>query len=324
MTSTSGPPNKIENPTRAPSAPRRGIYGPASDTVTSAAGHRTRPSLLRDWIAAQRRVERVSYLIGAVLIVSGVLHLGMFVIDPRPLLGPLSWRKPVTFGVSFGLALISITWISSYLRLSPRARTWLLGLFAADCVLEVSGITVQAWRHVPSHFNTKTPLDAVIAYNLAAGGGLLVVLLGSLAITALRGKIDATPSMRLALRAGFALLVAGLASGVAMVVRGASLSKTGHDADAYNTAGYLKWFHGVTLHAVLVLPLLAWWLSRTHRTEVQRTRVVAATATTYVALAASTLFVSLVTHERSEGCAQAWPIIGKLLMPEQSAALSFD
>ncbi len=245
-------------------------------------------------VAAQRPVERACYLIGAVLIGSGLLHLGVAAIDVRPWLGPLSWRKAVTFGVSFGTILIAITWISSYLRLSLRSRAWLLGVFAADCVIEVSGITVQAWRHVPSHFNTETPFDMVIAYSLAGGGGVLIIVLGSLAITAFRGKIDSPPSMRLALRAGFALLLAGLAAGVAMIVRGETLIKAGHRAAAYDTAGFLKLFHGVSLNAILVLPILAWLLSLTRRSEVQRTRIVAAATTGYVLLAAVSLVVSLI------------------------------
>lgn len=227
-------------------------------------------------------VERACYLIGAVLIISGVIHLGVAVVDSRPWLGPLSWRKPVTFGFSFDTVLISIVWVSSYLLLSPRARTWLLEVFAADCVVEVTGITVQAWRHVPSHFTTKTPFDSVIAFSLAAGGAVLIIVLGLLALTALRGRIDAAPSMRLALRAGFGLLLAGLASGVAMIVRGETPIKAGDRAAAYGTAGYLKWFHAVTLHAVLVLPALAWWLARTDRSEAARTRVIAAAALAYL------------------------------------------
>jgi hypothetical protein len=241
-----------------------------------------------------RRVERVCYLIGAALFVGGVLHLGVAVVDGRPWLGPLSWRKPITFGVSFGLTLIAITWVSSYLRLAPRTRTALLGAFAADCVLEVAGITVQAWRRVPSHFNNETSFDSVIAYSLAAGGVVLVVVLGRLAIAALFGRIDAAPSMRLALRAGFALLVAGLAAGVAMIARGEVLIKAGHRPAAYDTAGYLKWFHAVTLHAVLVLPILAWWLARTSRTESERVHVVALAVGAYSAIASITLVICLV------------------------------
>lgn len=243
--------------------------------------------------SGQKRIERVAYLLGAALMLVGALHLAVALIYPRPWLGPLSWRKPITFGVSFGLTLIAITWVASYLRLSSRARTVLLGVFAVDCVVEVGGITVQAWRHVPSHLNTTSGPNAVIAFTLAFGGGVLIVVLGALAVVAFRGRIDAAPSMRLALRAGFALLLAGLASGAAMIARGQVLIRDGHRAAAYSQAGFLKWFHGVTLHAVLVLPLLAWWLARTPRTEAQRTRIVAAAATAYVVAAIGTLAGSL-------------------------------
>jgi hypothetical protein len=246
-------------------------------------------------LTAQRRIERTCYAVGAVLVAAGLLHLAMFAIDPRPWLGPLSWRKPVTFGASFGLTLISITWIASYLRLAETARTWLLGLFAADCVLEVSGITVQAWRHVPSHFNTTTATNSVIAFSLAAGGALLIATLGSLAVTAFAGRIDGPPSMRLALRAGFAFLLAGLGSGIAMIVRGTKLSRTGHLTAAYDTGGYLKVFHGITLHAILVLVLLAWYLNKSHHEEQRSAAIVAATAAAYGLVAAGALVVSLLS-----------------------------
>jgi hypothetical protein len=246
-----------------------------------------------DWLVNARPIERSCYLVGAGLIAAGLFHLGVVALDTRPWLGPLSWRKPVSFGVSFGIALISITWVSSYLRLSTRTRALLLGIFAADCVVEVAGVTVQAWRHVPSHLNNETPFDAAIAYTLAAGGAVLIVVLGSLAATAFRGEIDAPPSMRLALRAGFAFLIAGLASGVAMIVRGERLVRAGHRAAGYHAAGYLKLFHAITLHAILVLPLLAWWLARADRNERDRTRVVAAAVTGYALLSIATLIVSL-------------------------------
>jgi hypothetical protein len=231
-------------------------------------------------------------VIGAALIVSGLAHLVVAVSYPRPWLGPLSWRKPVTFGLSFGTTLIAITWVSSYVRINGRRRAALLGIFAADCIVEVAGITIQAWRHVPSHFNTESGFDSVIAFSLAAGGVVLVGVLGSLAIAAFR--TEGPPAMRLALRAGFALLLAGLAAGVAMIARGETLINSGHRQTAYDTAGFLKWFHAVTLHAVLVLPLLAWWAARTGRSEAASVRVVRLGVTSYVVVAAVTLVVSLV------------------------------
>jgi hypothetical protein len=240
-----------------------------------------------------RTATRLCYFVGAALILVGLMHLVPAVVYSRPWFGPLSWRKAVTFGVSFGVTLIAVAGVASRLRLSPRTRSWLLGIFAVDCVVEVVGVSVQAWRHVPSHLNTETRLDATIAAALAAGGAVLVVTLGSFAVVALRGGIDASPSMQLALKAGFGLLLAGLASGIAMIVRGARFRAAGDIARAYVDLGYLKWFHGVTLHAILVLPLVAWLLGRTDWDEPRRIRRIAWLSGAYVAVALLTLMRSL-------------------------------
>src|SRR4051794_25484078 len=65
-------------------------------------------SLWRFWTHG-RPVERVCYLIGAVLFAAGLFHLGVFAVAGGPWEGPVSWRKPTTFGLSFGLTLVTIT-----------------------------------------------------------------------------------------------------------------------------------------------------------------------------------------------------------------------
>ncbi len=243
--------------------------------------------------AGTRRGERAAYAVGLTLVASGVFHLGVFLVGDRPWEGPLSWRKPATFGLSFGLTLITITWVASYLRLGDRARAVLLGAFTVDCVVEVAGVTLQAWRHVPSHFNTETPLDRVVAMSLALGGAVLLVVLGTLARTAFLGRVDGPPDLRLALRAGFAFLLVGLAVGVSMIVKGEVLIGQGHRQAAYDTAGSLKWVHGVTLHAVLVLPALAVLLARRGWAPERRVRAVRLATTAYAVAAAGTLAASL-------------------------------
>jgi hypothetical protein len=240
-----------------------------------------------------RRVERVCYVVGAVLVASGLFHFGVFLVRGGPWDGPVSWRKPTTFGVSFGITLVTVTWVASYLTLAPRTRAWLLGVFAADCVLEVAGITVQAWRRVPSHFNTESPLSAVIAMSLAFGGAVLFVVLGALAAVAFRGRITAPPDLRRALRAGFAFLMLGLITGAAMIARGEVLIKTGHRQEAYDTAGSLKWVHGVTLHAILVLPAVAVVLAMRNWPVERRSRAVTIAIGGYVLATVVALVVSL-------------------------------
>ncbi|WP_034593843.1 hypothetical protein [Hamadaea tsunoensis] len=228
-----------------------------------------------------RTIDRAAYRIAALLVGAGLFHLAVFLVAGGPWEGPVSWRKPATFGLSFGLTLATITWVTSYLRISPRLRTILLAVFAADCVLEVLGITVQAWRGVPSHFNMSTTINRSVAMTLAFGGAVLVVVLVAFAVNALRHPPDAPAGMRLALQAGFITLLIGLASGAAMIARGVVLTNTGHQELAYRLGGFLKPVHAISLHGVLVLPALAAILARLPWPEARQVRVVALAAGGY-------------------------------------------
>ncbi|HEX5596487.1 MAG TPA: hypothetical protein VFX61_10805 [Micromonosporaceae bacterium] len=239
------------------------------------------------------RIEQVCLLVGAVLIVSGLVHLVVFAVDGGPWYGPVSWRKPVTFGLSFGLTLITVTWVAARLPLGERTRALVLGVFAADCVVEVGGITVQAWRGVPSHINRETPFDSAVSMVLAAGGGVLIATLTVLAVAAFRPNPHVAASMRLALRAGFGTLMLGLATGAAMIARGVMEVNAGRQQEAYGVTGFLKPVHGVSLHGVLVLPALAALLSLTSWDERRRTRVVAIAAAAYGAAILAALVYSL-------------------------------
>ncbi|REF00963.1 hypothetical protein [Thermomonospora umbrina] len=242
-----------------------------------------------------RRVERACHLLGAALIGAGLFHLAVFAVDGGPWAGPVSWRKPATFGLSFGLTLITVTWVASYLPLGGRLRAWLLGVFAVDCLVEVGGITLQAWRRVPSHVNRETPFDSAVSTVLAVGGGVLIVVLGVLAVAAFRPNPRVPADMRLALRAGFTTLVIALGTGAAMIARGVINVNTGHQQEAYEVVGFLKAAHGVSLHGVLVLPALAALLAFTGWNEGRRTRVVAVAAAGYGVAIAAALASSAVT-----------------------------
>ncbi|MFI0981728.1 hypothetical protein ACH4SP_32545 [Streptomyces sp. NPDC021093] len=244
-------------------------------TTNRAPAYRIRGRTAHRALRALRPVERVCVLVGGLLVVSGLVHLGVFAVDGGPWTGPVSWRKPVTFGLSFGVTLLAVAWVASYLRVGERTRAVVLGLFAADCVLEVGGITLQAWRRRPSHLNMETSFDSAVSMSLAVGGGLLVVLLTVLAVASFRQRPAGPAGMALALRAGFAILLVGLVSGAVMIARGVVLTRTGHQLDAYASTAVLKPLHGVSLHAVLVLPALAWLMAaRTAWREDVRERVV--------------------------------------------------
>ncbi|GHE98288.1 hypothetical protein GCM10017786_33990 [Amycolatopsis deserti] len=234
-----------------------------------------------------RTVERVAYVVAAVLAASGLLHLVVLVASGTTWEGPLSYRKAMTFGLSFGLTLASVAWATSFLRV--RHRTLLLGAFTAVSVVEVALVTLQVWRRVPSHFNFETGFDTAVSYSLAAGGGVIIVTVLAFAVAAWR-TTDLSPSMTLALRFGLVVLFAAMVVGAVMVADGVTLARGGQAQLAYTTAGSLKLVHAVTMHAVLVVPGLAWLLR--HTPERRRTKAIQAAVGVYAVLIAGAVLAS--------------------------------
>jgi len=68
--------------------------------------------------------------------------------------------------------------------------------------------------------------------------------------------------------------------------------QTGHQQAAYHVAGALKPAHAVTMHAILVLPTLAWLLRHTRLPEDHRVRVVALVSSAYGVAAVAVIAVS--------------------------------
>jgi hypothetical protein len=221
-----------------------------------------------------KRIERAACTVGGLLILSGLAHLAVLLVSGASWEGPLSLRKPTTFGLSFGLTLINVTLIASFVSLEDRTRTLLVGIFAAACVLETFLVSLQAWRGVPSHFNMETPFDTVVAQMLAGGGFALVAIVVALTVMALRDRAPLPPALRRAIQAGLVALVGAQIAGGVMIGTGVRLVFKGDPQLAYATGGWLKPAHAALMHGILVLPLLAWWISRTDWDERTQARAV--------------------------------------------------
>ena len=258
--------------------------------AATAAGPDTGLQLPR-WSTA-RPAERLGYAVGSGLMVVGALHALVFLIDGGAWQGPVSWRKPTTFGLSFGLTVVTLTWLTTSLRLTPRGRWWLLGVLAAANVAEVGGAVLQAWRRVPSHFNQETAFDTAVFY---AMGVSVAVIVAVILVVTVRSFTSATgpASSRLAIRAGLVLLVAAQGIGGAMIARGLTALETEGQAEAYVAGGSLKLAHAVTMHAVQVLPLLVVGLAWLALPEHRRMRIVRVATAAYAVLAGGTLVAVL-------------------------------
>jgi len=262
-------------------------------------------ALRRIWVDG-RRVERVAYVVGLVLFVSGLVHVGILLVTGWTWIGPVSLRKAATFGLSFGLTLPSVAWATSYLRLP--ARGLVLGVFIATCVVETVLISMQAWRGVPSHFNFATPVDTAVSTTLALGGGVIVLVGVVCTLAAFAGAGGLAPSMALAVRTGLVVLLVAFATGAVMVARGVVEARGGQAQLAYDTAGSLKPLHAVAMHVVLVLPALAWLLAHTSWAEARRLRLVG------VAVVADAVLTAVVGYEAFAGIPPLTPplVLGAL------------
>lgn len=258
------------------------------------------------------RIERACYVVAAVLFASGLAHLGVQAVLGGPWDGPVSWRKPADFGLAFGLTLFAVTWASTFVDV--RARRTVLGAFAAASVVEVVVISVQAWRGVPSHFNTTTPVNAAFAFSAAAGGGVLIVTTLALLRAAFRPS-SASPGQRLAVQVGVGSLLVGLAIGAVMIAIGTPKGRVSLDA-AYDAAVVLVPAHAAAMQGILVLPILAWLTGFTTWPSSTRTRVTAVGCAGYLVCAGVIVLESFLGIDPVRA-----PLIGTVIAAAGAAVL---
>jgi hypothetical protein len=121
-------------------------------------------------------------------------------------------------------------------------------------------------------------------------------------------SLRAAPSMAVAIRAGLVLLVASQLLGGAIIANGMGKSEAQAIAagSTFGAAGGMKVPHAVSLHAVQLLPVLAWLLEFSGWVERRRTRVVLVAAAGYLGLFAVTVvqtFSGVPTLELDAGVA---------------------
>lgn len=184
-------------------------------------------------------------------------------VDARELQGVNVWIKPLKFFISIGIFFWTMGWLMDYLddpKKVKRLSLWFFSLMVIEIVL----ITFQAANGQLSHFNISSILGVVIfqIMGIAIFANSLVVFWFFLLFRKVK---NLSLGYSLAIRAGLIIfLIAGF-EGFLMAGRlGHTVGAVdGQDgiflmgwAKAY---GDLRIFHFLGLHALQVLPLLAWF-----------------------------------------------------------------
>lgn len=250
------------------------------------------------WMNAER-YQKWAYAIAGVLLASAIFHTGVLIVTNGTLEGPVSWRKPILFGEGFGLTTASVAWVISFL---PKRRVigWILiGSLGLANLFEVSWVSVQQWRGVPSHFNFSTPLDARL---FALAGISIAVTATTIFLVAIWSftPLKAPSSLAWAIRFGMIFLVLSQAVGILIIQNGLGrvtdpqtgqfISQDVGMASIFGAAGSMKIPHALTLHGIQLLPLLALQLQFSNWSESRRIQVILTATAGYSGIVAVTLW----------------------------------
>ncbi|MFN3998072.1 hypothetical protein [Algoriphagus sp.] len=200
---------------------------------------------------------------GAFCFLMATLLVFFPLIDSRELQGVNVWLKPLKFFVSVGIFFWTMGWLMDYLNEPQKVKKislWIFILMAIELIL----ITYQAAQGKLSHFNISSILDGIIFQTMG-----IVISINSFVVLwflFLFRKVKSLPSgYALAIRAGLIIfLIAGF-EGFVMASRlghtiGAPDGQEGIFLLGWAKAyGDLRVFHFVGLHALQILPLLAWF-----------------------------------------------------------------
>ena len=214
------------------------------------------------------------------LLVSGLFHVVVWLASGAPsLVGPVTWRKPIEFGISGAITTGSLAWVMGRLPRSSR-WDWSAAILIAFFVPETLLIDLQQWRGVASHFNYDTPFDATVFAMMAIFISIVALGIAILAVRSFR-RLDGPPSTALAIRAGMIFLLLGQVLGVLIVANGVGPSSTIANASIVGAAGELKVPHALGLHGLQALGVLALILERTRVAARSAVMLVASVALGY-------------------------------------------
>jgi hypothetical protein len=191
-----------------------------------------------------------------------------------------AWSKPFKFSMSlmtYGLTLLSL---SRSLEHQKKLFNMISRAALAGTIVELSAIILQVTRGTTSHFNTATQFDHIMSY--VTTSAIMPVAVGMIVLYALLlRQSHLSPIVGTSLRWGFFLAIIGLVPGILMVLPDPvqDLITHHHQFDGHTigfsdggpglpflgwstVAGDLRPVHFLGLHALQVIPLLGYLISR--------------------------------------------------------------
>lgn len=222
--------------------------------------------------------------LGITMLITFVATLFGIFVDHRVITGASAWLKPAKFAISVSIYCFSFVWLLGFVENQPRLVRLVANLTAASLIAEMVVILTQAVRGTTSHFNQSTPLDTALWFTM---GSFIVVVWAMNLVLAIRLLLQRMRDRAFAwsLRLGLLVSAVGMATAFLMVTPtpeqanrisqgygpriigahsvGVPDGGPGLPVLGWSTVGGdLRVAHFVGLHALQVLPLLGWLLTK--------------------------------------------------------------
>jgi hypothetical protein len=215
------------------------------------------------------RRNRVLALLGWLNLLALAVLLVVAPFDARTITGLNPWVKPIKFLVSITAYVWTLAWLTRYVSAHARPVRLISWGTVLVFVGEMVCIITQAARGTTSHFNVRTPFDgavfSVMGFLITVNTLLVAV---TLALFFLRTSEPLAPAYLWGIRAGLLLFLLGSLEGIAMIMNaahtvGAPDGGPGLPLVNWSTrSGDLRVAHFLAFHALQLLPLAGFVLSR--------------------------------------------------------------
>lgn len=218
-----------------------------------------------DLLASLKSRNECLFYFGLVCLITAVLILIKSKFSDVQINGVNAWYKPFKFALSMGIFSWTMAWYTGYLTSYSylKVYNWSLVVFLG---FEVFYVTFQAARGQLSHYNVSSTLYTSLTVSMAVAAIAATLYTGYIGILFCTEKFPQLPDYYLwALRLGIFLFVIFALEGAVIGANG-SPKVGGTDGGAIPFLnwslkyGDLRIAHFVGMHALQILPLLAYYV----------------------------------------------------------------
>lgn len=204
--------------------------------------------------------------IGFANAILAIICFALMGMDDRTLLGVSVWLKPMKFAMSLAIFSWTIVWLIHVYNYSEKWTKRAGNFFGVLTLIEIFTILFPASQGQLSHYNDQELIYSINWATMGIAIHLTAVGLLVMAVQSFFRKIDAKTSMKWAIRFGWICLFFSFFGGEIMVNQAGHKVGVPQDSDGLpltnwsTIGGDLRVMHFFGLHAIQLLPLIAYFL----------------------------------------------------------------